>query len=55
MISVYRTIGNGYSYGYNMAGTGKARWRRMTLMERFRLSLRRRHTDDLAGLRGWNA
>ncbi len=40
-------------YGYLMAGTGKARWRRMTLVERIRLWKRRRRQDDLANLKGW--
>ena len=53
MISAYKPIGNGYAYGYNKAGTGKARWRRMTIAERFGLWRRRRHTDDLASLRSW--
>lgn len=44
-----------YAYGYLMAGTGKARWRRMTLMERFRLWKRRRKQDDFASLRAWMA
>lgn len=44
-----------YRYGYLMAGTGKARWRRMTIAERLRLRRRRKHLDDLAGLRGWTA
>jgi len=42
-------------YGYFMAGTGKARWRRMRLAERIRLWRRRRRADDLEGLRGWTA
>ena len=42
-------------YGYFMAGTGKAKWRRMALRERIGLWMRRRRVDDLAGLRGWNA
>ena len=41
------------NYGYFVAGTGKARWRRMTILERIRLRMRRRHTDDLAGLAEW--
>lgn len=52
MISTYRPIGSGYSYGYNTAGTGKARWHRMTLLERFRLMRRRRWADDLECIRG---
>lgn len=48
-------IGNGYTYGYNMAGTGKARWHRMTIMERIRLRRRRRRADDLSNLKGWTA
>lgn len=43
------------SYGYFQAGTGKARWRRMPLMDRIRLWRRRRWRDDLEGLRGWIA
>lgn len=46
---------NGYRYGYLMAGYGRARWKRMTLMERIRLRRRRKKQDDLAGLRGWIA
>ena len=42
-------------YGYFQAGTGKARWHRMTLIERIRLRRRRRWRDDLAGLKGWSA
>lgn len=49
----YMRIGNGYGYSYLMAGTGKARWRRMTVAELFRLWRRRRRQDDLAGLRAW--
>jgi len=55
MISEYRPIGNGYSYGYNMSGTGKAHWRRMTILERIRLRRRRRRADDLSNLKGWTA
>lgn len=55
MICGYKPIGDGYAYGYQTAGTGKARWRRMTLMERFGLWRRRRRVDDLAGLRSWIA
>jgi len=40
-------------YGYFQAGTGNARWVRMPLMDRIRLWMRRRHTDDLSGLREW--
>ena len=53
MISEYKPIGNGYGYGYLMAGTGKARWRRMTILERFGLWRRRRKADDLECLRSW--
>lgn len=52
---MYKPIGDGFRYGFNTAGTGKARWIRMTLMERIRLWRRRRWADDLAGLRGWIA
>lgn len=48
-------IGDGYTYGYHTAGTGKTRWRRMTLMDRIRLRRRRKRADDLAGLKGWTA
>lgn len=41
-----------YAYGYLTAGTGQARWRRMTLAERMRLRKRRKKQDDLACLRG---
>lgn len=51
MISGYKPIGDGYRYGYNMAGIGKAHWRRMTMMERLRLLRRRRRVDDLAMVR----
>lgn len=51
MISKYRPIGDGYSYGYNTAGTGKAGTLRRSLLDRFRLWRRRRREDDLAGLR----
>lgn len=46
---------NEFQYGYLMAGAGKARWHRMTLVERIRLWRRRRRQDDLAGMRGWVA
>lgn len=46
---------NEYRYGYLMAGSGQARPRRMTLMDRMRLWRRRRRMDDLAGARGWIA
>lgn len=51
----YVRIGNGCGYSYLMAGTGKARWIRMTLMERIRLRKRRRKQDDFASLRAWIA
>jgi hypothetical protein len=38
------------TYGYFMAGTGSARWHRMTLIERIRLWRRRRVRDDLEGI-----
>jgi len=41
------------NYGYFTAGAGQARWKRMTLAERFRLWKRRRRQDDLANLKGW--
>lgn len=52
---MYKPIGDGFRYGYHTAGAGKARWCRMTFMERVRLWRRRRMADDLAGLRGWIA
>ena len=55
MVSKYVPIGDGYEYGYHMAGTGKARWRRMTITERIRLWRRRRKQDDFAALRAWIA
>lgn len=39
------------SYGYFQAGTGQARWRRMTWAGRRRLRKRRKRQDDLAGIR----
>ena len=41
------------SFGYFIAGSGAARWHRMTIRERIRLRKRRKKADDLAGLRGW--
>lgn len=52
---MYRPIGDGYGFSYFRSGTGNARWRRMTILERFRLWRRRRKSDDLSGLRGWIA
>lgn len=46
---------NEYRYGYLLAGAGKARWHRVTIMDRIRLWKRRRKRDDLASLRGWIA
>ena len=51
MISRYKPIGDGYSYGYMIAGTGKARWVRMPLLDQFRLWRRRRRVNDLDGIR----
>ena len=39
------------SYGYFQAGTGKAHWRRMTILERMRLRRRRKQMDDLSMVR----
>jgi hypothetical protein len=52
---MYRPIGDGYGFSYFRSGTGNARWRRMTILERFKLWRRRRKSDDLSGLRGWIA
>ena len=41
-----------YRHGFFQAGYGKARWRRMTLMERLKLRRRRRKQDDLSCLKG---
>lgn len=41
-----------YRYGFFTCGYGKARWRRMTLLERIRLWWRRRKRDDLSCLKG---
>ena len=43
---------NEYRYGFFTCGYGKARWRRMTLLERIRLRMRRRKQDDLSCLKG---
>lgn len=43
----------GWQYGWFQAGTGKARWRRMTLVERYRLWKRRQEHYDLENVRGW--
>jgi hypothetical protein len=42
-------------YGYIIAGTGQARWRRMPILDRIRLWHRRQRVDDLAGLKEWMA
>lgn len=47
MISGYKPIGDGYRYGYWMAGTGRAGTCKRTLLDKFRLWRRRRHADDL--------
>lgn len=41
-----------YRFGYFHAGSGRARWRRMTIRERLALRKRRRKADDLACLKG---
>ena len=46
-----KPIGDGYHYGYLMAGTGAARFHRMTILERIRLRRRRKRVDDLFNIR----
>lgn len=45
---MYRPIGDGYRYGYDRAGTGRAGTCKRTLMDRIRLRRRRRKQDDLS-------
>lgn len=38
---------NEYEYGYFLAGYGKARWRRVTLLERLQIRRRKKKSDPV--------